>query len=171
MLKVSVDFAGQAAKEADNCTAQVFIQAYRNMLIKDQLNFNDEEHFKYMDKKSLSMGCGCELCRLRHKYTMAKLERHRAYKRATTDEYIYHANGVGCASEDFDRVDELDQEMALLFYQKALVKERLGYDKSKSRTKVPESTPVYRGKDKNICASGLLKPKTHRPHTFSQSAA
>lgn len=164
MLKVAADFAGEASKLANTCTAQVFIHAYKSMIIKDQLNFDDEEHFKNMDKKSLSMGCGCELCRVRHAYTMAKLEKHRAYKRATNDDYIYHSYGVSCASEDFDRVDELNEEMASLFYEKELIKERLGYDKSKTSTSVPLSTKVYRRNTGNIRIRGILVAKTRKLH-------
>jgi len=167
VLKIAKDLARDANKLADACTAQVFIHAYKSLIIKDQLNFDDEEHFRKMDKKSMSMGCGCELCRLRYEYTRYKLERHRCYARATNDEYTYQ--GAMTASADFDRVDELEEKMATIFYEKSIVKERLGYDKSKARTFVPESTPVYRSKIKDLRARGILIPKTLRPHTFSPS--
>jgi hypothetical protein len=164
MLKVTANFARDASKQADTCTAQVFIHAYKSLIIKDQLNFDDEDHFKNMDKKSLSLGCGCELCRVRHAYTMAKLERHRAYKRATDDDYVYHSYGVSCASEDFDRVDELNEQMASLFYEKELIKERLGYDKSKASTNVPLSTKVHRGNISDIRIRGILIAKQSKLH-------
>jgi hypothetical protein len=111
-LKLAVDLAKNANLLADNCTAEIFIQAYKSMMIKDQLNFDDEEHFRKMDKKSMSMGCGCELCRLRYEFTRYKLERHRCYNRATNDEYTYE--GTMTAIQDFNKVDELDEKMIRL---------------------------------------------------------
>lgn len=154
MQQVTAILNGKAIHLANVRTGEVFLRAYKSLLVKEQLDFEDDEHFRHMDKYSMSQGCGCWLCKLRYEFTWRKKERHRVHKRVTNDEFIYLTGSCvrlnyqedqeKCAKEDWARIDELDGEMAEIHCIKTILKTRLGYDKSKKSTRVPEEIPIYR---------------------------
>ncbi len=154
MQQVTAILQRKAIELADAHTGEVFLKAYKSLLIKEQLDFDDDEHFRHMDKYSRNQGCGCWLCKLRYEFTWRKLEVNRRYKRATNDNFVYvirgrtklsyHDDQETCAKDDLKRVDELKEEMAQIHLIKDIIKQRLGYDKSKKSTRVPEEIAIYR---------------------------
>lgn len=154
MQKVAAELDDKAIQLADSKTGEVFVQAFKSMLVKEQLDFDDEEHFKNMDIRSRHLGCGCWLCKLRYEYTWRKLERNKCYKRYTNDEYIYMTGSCATVRDftnyqeeqllaDKKRVEELDIELAQILTIKNLIKSRLGYDKHKKSTRVPDEIPIH----------------------------
>lgn len=154
MQQVTAILQRKAIDLANAHTGEVFLQAYKSLLVKEQLDFDDEEHFRYMDKCSRNQGCGCWLCKLRYEFTWRKLEANRRYKRATNDNFVYLNRGDGrlechedqdaCAKSDLEHVEVLKEEMAAIHLIKDIIKERLGYDKSKKSTRVPEEISLHK---------------------------
>ncbi len=154
MRQVTAILERKAIDLANVHTGEVFLRAYKSLLVKEQLDFENEKHFRHMDKYSLSQGCGCWLCKLRYEFTWRKKERHRIYKRVTNDEFVYLTGNCiklnyeedqgACVKDDLARIDELETEMAEIHCIKEILKKRLGYDKSKKSTRIPEEIPIYR---------------------------
>lgn len=154
MQQVSAILRNKAIDLANSRTGEVFLMAYKSLLVKEQLDFKTDEHFTYMDKQSRNLGCGCWLCKLRYEFTWRKLEASRLYKRATSDDFVYltgncatlnyHDDQETWAKSDLERVAELETEMAEIQLIKTIIKQRLGYDKSKKSTRVPKEIPLHR---------------------------
>lgn len=135
-MSIRGDFLVVAHKKANAKFPEVFIKAFKRFTVKNKLNFEDDNHYRLMDKESRTTGCGCALCLLRFKYTRVVLARHRVYKRITNDDYVYGIQHT--LSDDWALLKSLDTELIEIHLEKSKVKNKLGfiykrksYDKSK----------------------------------------
>lgn len=167
MQEVVADLNAKAVIVANTQQARAFMIAYKTIITKHQLDFEDDAHFAEMDIQSRTVGCGCWLCKLRFEYTQRKKEMHRIYKRVTNDEFVYMTGS--CANSNYAENQEIEAkkdweyyyklkiELELIAQAKTKIKEALGYDKHEKSTRVSEEVSLSQWEIQNLLPDGLLE--------------